>query len=212
MGQEEPLPGSGIGKTPHREKCAFKIGIMRGHIQERSPSFPSESVSRYPMASKWYSVVSQKLYLAKVLLAQLESGALPDGQPPAVAKQALSQASAEMLLRAQRALLVMVARYHQHKTANPASLAELQELFAYEVPDVAALTELATDKTGWWAQLAELDKALGEPAATPKAVAEENLIAVAADDGADFSPLALERIRSAMASFARELDEQHSEW
>ncbi|PPK52009.1 DUF6586 family protein [Marinobacter persicus] len=167
------------------------------------------------MASKWSSVVSQKLYLAKVLLAQLEqidSGALPDGQPPAVARQALAQASAEMLLRAQRALLVMVARYHQHKTANPASLTELKELFAYEVPDVGALEELANDKTGWWAQLAELDKALGEPAAAPKAIAEENLIAVAADEGADFSPSALERIRSAMASFARELDEQHSEW
>lgn len=167
------------------------------------------------MASKWYSLVSQKLYLTRVLLTQLEqvdNHSLPAGQPPTVARQALAQASAEMLIRARRTLLVMVARCHQHKTAMPNTVAELKALFSYEVPDVLALEEMAADKTGWWAHVAQLDKALAEPAAPRKAVAEENLIAVAADEEADFSPQALERSRSAMASFARELEEQHSEW
>ncbi len=167
------------------------------------------------MASQWYSVVSQKLYLARVLLTQLEqaeNSALANNQAPAVVKQALAQATAEMLIRAQGGLLIMVARCYQQKNAHPQTVAELKALFGYEVQDVTALEQLAADPTSWWAHLVQLNRALGEPAAPRKTVAEENIIAVAAEEEADFSPSALEKTRGAMAHFVRELEEQHSEW
>lgn len=167
------------------------------------------------MASKWYSVVSQKLYLARVLLTQLEQAedqALSNHQPPAIVRQALSQASAEMLIRAQRALLTMVAHFYQEKAATPASILELKALFSYDVSEVDTLEQLAADSGSWWAHLATLNKALSEPAAPQKTVSTENIIAVAAEEEADFSPQALERTRRAMADFARELEDRHSEW
>jgi len=167
------------------------------------------------MASQWYSLVSQKLYLAKVLMAQLEQAedtAMANGHPPAIAKQALAQASAEMLIRAQKALLVMLARYHQHKNEKPQTLEQLKALFSYEAADINDLEQLASDNRSWWVHLEQLNKVLGEPAAPRKAVATENVIAVAASEEADFSPQALERTRSALSVFARELEERHSEW
>ena len=164
------------------------------------------------MTSQWYSVVSQKLHLARVLLVQEERGVPVDNQPPAVLSQAMTQATAEMLLRAQQALLVMVARYHQHKQAQPRSLSELESLFAYPVPDVEALQQLAADPNSWWNHLAKLDKALSEPATPRKQAAAENVIAIASEPETDFSPAALEKTRSAMAAFSRELADQHSEW
>jgi len=167
------------------------------------------------MASQWYSVVSQKLYLARVLLTQLEQAednAQRNNQSPAVVKQALAQAAAEMLIRAQHGLLIMVARCYQQKNASPQSVSELKTLLGYEVPDVAALEQLAADSTSWWSHLAQLNKTLGEPAPPRKTAAAENIIAVAAEDEADFSASALERTRAAMARFVQELEEQHSEW
>jgi len=167
------------------------------------------------MASQWYSLVSQKLHLAKVLLAQLgqaEDTAMANAQPPAMARQALTQATAEMLIRAQKALLVMLAHCHQHKNEKPHTLAELKALFSYEAADITNLEQLAADSRSWWAHLEQLNQELDEPVAPRKAVATENVIAVAASEAADFSPQALERTRSAMAIFAAELEERHSEW
>jgi len=167
------------------------------------------------MASQWYSLVSQKLSLAKLLLTQLQQAeevAMADGRPPAMVKQALAQASAEMLIRAQRSLLIMLAHCHQHKTEKPQTLAELKALFSYEVADITDLEQLACDNRSWWTHLEQLDKALSEPAAPRKATTTENVIAVAAAEDTDFSVPALEKTRSAMAAFARELEEKHSEW
>lgn len=167
------------------------------------------------MAAQQYSVVSQKLYLARALLTQLEhieGGTAPGQAPAAVQKQALGQASAEMLLRARQILLVMVARYHQHKQACPRTLEELEALFSYSVPDLEALQQLATTPDSWWNHLARLEKALNEPVAPNKPATTENVIAVSSEPEADFSPAALEKTRSAVAAFARTLSEQHNEW
>ncbi|PKM02999.1 MAG: hypothetical protein CVV16_10360, partial [Gammaproteobacteria bacterium HGW-Gammaproteobacteria-6] len=91
------------------------------------------------MASQWYSLVAQKLFLANTLLARLES----DTKRSAAETEALSQGSAELLLRARRTLLVMIARYHQHKAEKPQTLAELETLFPYEVHETRLLRELA---------------------------------------------------------------------
>lgn len=163
------------------------------------------------MASQWYSLVSQKLYLAQVLLRQqapLDSHEVL----PAVVSEANSQAVAELLIRARNLLLTMVARLHQKKSANPKSLAELSALFEYDVQDISALQALADQPDSWWSRLEQIDRALGQPPATRKTVSDENIIAIATETGPDRSAEALEHIRAAMAAFARDLEERHSEW
>lgn len=167
------------------------------------------------MASQWYSLISQKLYLAQVLLRQLDQAeqcALTSGQPPAILKEAETQAIAEMLLRARDILLVMIARCHQQKTATPRTLQELKSLLPYEAQEVAALEVIATEPDSWWSHLEQLDRALGQPPVTKKTVSAENIIAIATENGPDRCSGALEKTRAAMTLFARELEERHSEW
>lgn len=66
------------------------------------------------MASQWYSLVTQKLFLAKTLLDQLEAPA------PAPRQEALTQGAVELMLRARKLLLVMIARHYQERRAMPA--------------------------------------------------------------------------------------------
>ncbi len=169
-------------------------------------------VDGYYMASPWYSLASQKLYLAQVLIARFEQSIPDAGLPPAVVKEAQSQAVAELLIRARAVLLTMIARLHQKKTETPQTLADLQALLPYEVAELTALEALAQERGSWWNHLAQLDKALGQPPAIKKTVSAENIIAVATEDGPDRSLQALEKTRIAMAAFARELEDRHSEW
>ncbi len=71
------------------------------------------------MASTWYSLVSQKLYLAQILIREFDqpttSNAASTGLPAAVIGEARSQAVAEVLLRARDVLLTMIARLHQKR-------------------------------------------------------------------------------------------------
>ena len=168
------------------------------------------------MASTWYSLVSQKLYLAQILIREFDqpttSNAASTGLPAAVIGEARSQAVAEVLLRARDVLLTMIARLHQKKTETPHSLAELKALFEYDVAEVETLDSLAQQRDTGWNHLVQLDKALGQPPAQKKTVSADNIIAVAAEEGPDRSLQALEQTRAAMAVFARELEERHGEW
>jgi len=164
------------------------------------------------MASPWYSLVSQKLYLAQVLIRDFEQQGASPGLAPAVLNEARTQAVTELLLRARATLLVMIARLHQEKTEAPASLAQLKALFAFEVPEIKALEELSQARDSWWNHLAQLDRRLGQPPASRKTVSADNIIAVAPAAEPDRSWPALDRTRQAMAAFVQELEERHSEW
>lgn len=164
------------------------------------------------MASQWYSLVSQKLYLAKVLLEQAQAASSIGNHPTSVVQESLNQAAVEMLLRAKQALLAMIAECYQQKTARPGSLADLKALLAYEVPEVSELELLSASDGNWWSHLQELEQRQSEPASPKKHASTENVIAVSADNTPDRSLPALEQTRAAMMAFARRLEEQHSEW
>ncbi|WP_432210675.1 DUF6586 family protein [Marinobacter alkaliphilus] len=160
------------------------------------------------MASQWYSLVAQKLFLANTLLTRLES----DTKRSAAETEALSQGSAELLLRARQTLLVMIARYHQHKAEKPQTLAELETLFPYEVHETRLLRELAETSGSWWNHLDQVESALSQPPTTRKNVTEENIIAVSVEQGPDRSAATLRKTLAAMTELAKRLEEQHSEW
>ncbi|WP_303289145.1 DUF6586 family protein [Marinobacter sp. SS5-14b] len=167
------------------------------------------------MASQWYSLVSQNLYMAKILLAQLEHAdehAQVSGQPPAALREALTQGATELLLRGRSTLLIMIARYHQQKHATPSSLAELKALIPYEVQEIENLELLCDDHRSWWNHLGQLERSMVQPAAPKKTVSAENIIAISAEEGPDRSSERLQQTLKAMAEFARALEDQHGEW
>lgn len=168
------------------------------------------------MASQWHSQVSQKLFLARVLLDQAEiapgdSGALAQAGST-LHQEATRQGAIELLLRARKLLLVMVARLYQQRSAEPGTLEELAQLLGEESNDVARLRQLAGTANGWWNHLDQLEVAQSRPPATRKTVSAENIIAVSADTGPDRSTASLKQTLTAMKKFADDLEEQHSEW
>ena len=168
------------------------------------------------MASQWHSQVSQKLFLARVLVEQTET-ALDDsgglGQANSTLhREATRQGAIELLLRARKLLLVMVARLYQQRSAEPGTLDELAQLVGEESNDVARLRQLAGTASSWWNHLDQLEVSQSRPPATRKTVSAENIIAVSADTGPDRSTASLKQTLTAMKKFADDLEEQHSEW
>lgn len=166
------------------------------------------------MASQWYSLVSQKLYLASTLLARLESDATNDnaGRNLTADKEALSQGATELLLRARQLLLVMIARCHQHKGETPGSLTELEALSLYDVHEVQLLKQLSETPESWWHHLDQLEAALSQPPVTRKNVTSENIIAISVEQGPDRSVAGLKKTLAEITRLARNIEDQHSEW
>ncbi|MDX1816961.1 DUF6586 family protein [Marinobacter koreensis] len=170
------------------------------------------------MASQWYSLVSQKLFLAQTLLGQLEPGSrFGTGESMTEAEKALNreaatQGAVELMLRGRQLLLVLVANLYQHRHAQPESLSQLQTLTGPENQDVQRLAELAAQPGSWWSHLDQLEYSQGHPPVTRKTVSDENIIAVAAEPGPDRSPSGLMKTLEALRHFAEALNEQHSEW
>ena len=158
------------------------------------------------MASQWHSLVSQKIFLARNLLGQLEnSNRVP-------AKEALLQGTIELGLRARKLVLVMIARMYQHQHSQPDSLEALGELIGTHSPEIAELNQLASDGRSWWNHLEQLERHQGNPPMARKTVSSENVIAVAADSGPDRSKQALATTLGAMKHFIDILEDRHSEW
>ena len=170
------------------------------------------------MASQWHSLVSQKLFLARTLLGQLDRATAPNNEPaPNEAEQALRreaaiQGATELLLRSRGLLLVMIARLYQKKSAEPSTLDELAKAIGEESNEVNRLREIEHSAGSWWNHLDQLEMAQGRPPATRKTVSTENIIAVSADSGPDRSVPALLKTLNALKHFADDLEEQHSEW
>lgn len=158
------------------------------------------------MASQWHSLVSQKIFLARTLLGQLENS---DSVP---AKEALLQGAIELGLRARKLTLVMIARMYQYKQGQPDDLVALGKMVGTSNPEMAELELLANDGRSWWNHLEQLERHQGNPPATKKTVSNDNVIAVAADTGPDRSKQALETTLGAMKHFIDILEDRHSEW
>lgn len=170
------------------------------------------------MASQWHSLVSQKLFLAKTLLGQLDVPALAaNGQPAPEAEQALRreaaiQGAVELMLRGRKLLLVMIARLYQERNAEPETLDELAALVGADASEVDRLRHLALEYGSWWNHLEQLEQGQSRPPATRKTVTDDNIIAVAAETGPDRSASGLRKTLGALKHFADDLEEQHSEW
>lgn len=164
------------------------------------------------MASQWYSLVSQKLFMARVLLRQADR--LPSGEDAsdALQREAGIQGSIELALRARRLLLIMVAKLYQQKNSAPETLEALVALLGEDNPETAELLDLARKGGSWWNHLDQLEAAQGKPPATRKTVSAENIIAISADSGPDRSVPALGKVLDALKQFADTLEERHSEW
>jgi len=168
------------------------------------------------MASQWYSLVSQKLFLARTLL-ETPTETADTGNPVLTPVQKLqyeaaTQGSIELLLRARRLLLVMIARFYQKRSEEPSSLEELASLIGEQTTETGQLRTLEQEAGSWWNSLDQLETAQSRPAATRKTVNAENIIAVSAESGPDRSAQSLMTTLNAIKKFADNLEEQHGEW
>gem|GEM_PF-222001 len=168
------------------------------------------------MASQWYSLVSQKLFLARTLL-ETPTETADTGNPALTPVQKLqyeaaTQGSIELLLRARRLLLVMIARFYQKRSEEPSSLEELASLIGEQTTETGQLRTLEQEAGSWWNCLDQLETAQSRPAATRKTVNAENIIAVSAESGPDRSAQSLMKTLNAIKKFADNLEEQHGEW
>lgn len=170
------------------------------------------------MASQWHSLVSQKLFLARTLLGQLDRPAargdefVPNEAEQALRREAAIQGATELLLRSRRLLLVMIARLYQKKSEEPSTLDELASAIGDQPAEVNRLRELENSAGNWWNHLDQLESSQSRPPATRKTVSTENIIAVSAESGPDRSAQALLKTLNAIKHFADDLEEQHSEW
>ncbi len=192
-----------------RRKSLFKNGTLVGFFYWIDLILRGST-----MASQWYSITSQKLYLAKILLSQLDQPIEQAQINPqtAILKEAITQGAIELLLRARSTLLVMVAQYHQQKDAEPLSLEELKARISYETQDLEDLETLQSIPSSWWNHLVQLEKALKQPPVPKKTVSADNIIAISTEDVADRSAKGLQKTLTAMTDFARAVEDRHSEW
>ncbi|WP_417513794.1 DUF6586 family protein [Marinobacter sp.] len=168
------------------------------------------------MASQWYSLVSQKLFLARTLLEIPEqssgNGNAVHTPVQKLQHEAVIQGSIELLLRARRLLLVMITRLYQKRSEEPSSLAELASVIGEQATEVGQLRALEQETGSWWNYLDQLETAQSRPPAARKTVNAENIIAVSAVAGPDRSAQALLKTMNAIKQFTDNLEEQHGEW
>lgn len=158
------------------------------------------------MASQWHSLVSQKIYLARTLLSQRdEAESVP-------LQEALWQGAVELSLRSRQSLLIMVTRFYQDKQSEPGTLEELRMQLGDEIPEIAELDSLAKNASNWWVYLSQLEYYQTHPPTPKKTVSDENVIAVAADNGPDRSSKALTQALTDLKHYIDALEERHSEW
>lgn len=158
------------------------------------------------MASQWHSLVSQKIYLARTLLTQRdEAESVP-------LQEALWQGAVELSLRSRQLLLVMVTRFYQDKQSEPETLEELRMQLGDDVPEITQLEALDRGASNWWIYLNQLEHYQTRPPTPKKTVSDENIIAVAADNGPDRTSKALNQALADLKHYIDALEERHSEW
>lgn len=171
------------------------------------------------MSSQWYSLVSQKLFLAKTLLDLAEhtgsksnEGRLTAETELTLKSEAAVQGCIELLLRSRELLLVMIAHAYQEPSGQPASLDQLALLIGEDPSEVINLRTLQNQADSWWNHLSQMEHAQSHPPTTRTTINRENIIAISADDTLDRSARKLQKTLNAMKHFADDLEEQHCEW
>ncbi len=158
------------------------------------------------MASQWHSLISQKVFLARTLLSQRDrSDSIP-------LQEALWQGAVELALRSRQLVIIAIARFYQDKQSEPGNLEALRTLLGDKIPEISELEGLAEGASNWWVCLNQLERYQTRPPQTKKTVNEDNIIAVAADNGPDRSSEALAQALADLKHFTDALEERHSEW
>ncbi|WP_152207542.1 DUF6586 family protein [Marinobacter changyiensis] len=158
------------------------------------------------MSSEWYTLTSQKLFLAETLIK------ISQQAPDRGTVEATLQGAIELSLRARKCLLLMIARYYQHKSAQPESLDELKALIGTDAPESVQLLAIAKKPGSWWDYLDQMELSQGKPPGKKKTISEDNIIAVAIDTGPDRSAALLADSIAAMRQYLTILAERHEEW
>ncbi|SFM16854.1 DUF6586 family protein [Marinobacter zhejiangensis] len=158
------------------------------------------------MASQFQFLVSQKLFLAKTLLATQERSSHQ------AEREAMNQGAVELMLRARRLLLAMISDFYQHRGSSPTDLATLSALIGDDAAEIVELAHLITQPGNWWARLDELEAGQDKPPAKQKTVSAENIIAVSVASGPDRSPDSLADVIDTMKRFSDTVAERHNEW
>lgn len=158
------------------------------------------------MSSEWYTLASQKLFLAETLIKVSRQA------PDRSTAEAALQGAIELSLRARKCLLVMIAQYYQEKSVRPESLEELIELIGGDAPETVQLLAIANQQESWWNHLDQMEISQGKPPVKKKTISEDNIIAVAIDTGPDRSASSLAGSLAAMKQYLATLTERHEEW
>lgn len=164
------------------------------------------------MASKWHTLVSQKIFLARLLLDAGQTGGQINGENNAPTREAALQGAIELGLRSRQLLLTMIARTYQNRADYPKTLEELAALLGSDTPEVVELQTIAGQGSSWWNHLEQLERAQNNPPAQKKSVSSDNIIAVSADPGPDRSASAIQQTLAALKQFSDTLAERHDEW
>lgn len=164
------------------------------------------------MASKWHTLVSQKIFLARLLLDAGQTEGQINGENNASSREATLQGAIELGLRSRQLLLTMIARIYQNKADYPKTLEELAALLGNDIPEVLELQAIAGQGNSWWNHLEQLERAQSNPPAQKKSVSSNNIIAVSAAPGPDRSAPAIQQTLAALKQFSDTLAERHDEW
>lgn len=158
------------------------------------------------MSSEWYTLTSQKLFLAETLIKVSRQA------PDRGTAEATLQGAIELSLRARKCLLLMIAQYYQHKSERPESLDELRQLIGEEAPETVQLLTIANQPGSWWKHLDQMEISQSKPPNKKKTISEDNIIAVAIETGPDRSATSLADSLAAMKQYLVTLTERHDEW
>jgi len=159
--------------------------------------------------AKWHSLVQEKLVLARALFSQLDERG---ENLLAVDREALRQGGVMLLNTARSLLLVHIARTYQQKVETVAGLSGLKELLGEDNAECQMIDSLRSQKGNWWQELDGWLAFYQRPRPEAPKQQPENIIAVAQDQGPDFSVENRSRVIQDMRGFLAEFSERHGEW
>ncbi|MEQ5834337.1 hypothetical protein J3364_04885 [Marinobacter sp. NFXS9] len=158
------------------------------------------------MASQWPSFTRQKLFLASTLFR------LAEQQEHAVEREASIQGGIALLAESRQALLRVIADIYQARQQAPQSLDALADSIGGDRAEVEELRRLAMEPGSWWQQTEQLLSEQQRPTERKAPTEQENMIAIAAQNGPDRALPALQETAGGMKTYLEMVVERHDEW
>ncbi len=169
------------------------------------------------MNNKWQTHTSEKLFLAELQLkewgAQLEEHGGNLSQP---IQTSFKQASMLLISLGWESLLNELAEYHQQKNTQVVNLKQLKLLLGKDTPEIAYLSEVASNPESWLYELIGFEQRLKQP--QPRGsdyatlLAKDALITASSHSEPVDSLNNIQRIVSEFKAYLRGLRERMSEW